>query len=143
MLGEIICSIPLSALELYIQLHCDAIMDKAPFEGVTDWYPEPRLWKLRSFLFLQTYQSRVWDPLFQADPSESSPPPISVAPMVSPFLCSDDSELDTEIPERHVSPTTSTPEILTAPILPAPFAIVAPSSEFPLAPIVAPLEIHR
>nr|GEX77122.1 hypothetical protein [Tanacetum cinerariifolium] len=62
----------------------------------------------------------------EADPLESSPPPISVAPMVSPFLCSNDSELDTEIPERNVSPTTSTLEIPTAPILPAP-------SEFPLA----------
>ncbi|GKB18108.1 putative reverse transcriptase domain-containing protein [Tanacetum coccineum] len=89
----------------------------------------------------------------EADPSESSPPPVSIAPMVSPFLCLDDSELDTEIPERRISPTphkamltrwrsrvalrsssptTSTPEIPTAPILPAPSAIVAPSSEFPL-----------
>ncbi|GKC17264.1 hypothetical protein Tco_1014046, partial [Tanacetum coccineum] len=88
-------------------------------------------------------------------PEESSPPPVSVAPMVSPFLYSYDSELDTEIPEGHVSyiphdamltrwrsrvasrsssPTTSTPDIPTAPILPAPSAIVAPSSEFPLAP---------
>ncbi|GKB28110.1 hypothetical protein Tco_0867511 [Tanacetum coccineum] len=41
----------------------------------------------------------------EADPSESSLPPVSVAPMVSPFLCSDDSESDTEMPERHVSPT--------------------------------------
>ncbi|GJW02568.1 hypothetical protein Tco_1561424 [Tanacetum coccineum] len=41
----------------------------------------------------------------EADLSESSLPPVSVAPMVSPFLCSDDSELDTEMPERHVSPT--------------------------------------
>ncbi|GJT17955.1 hypothetical protein Tco_0876661 [Tanacetum coccineum] len=100
----------------------------------------------------------------EADPSESSPPPVSVAPMVSPFLCSDDSESDTEIPERHVSPTphdamltrwrsrvasrsssptTSTLEIPTAPILPAPSAIVAPSSEFPLAPVVAPFGICR
>ncbi|GJW53842.1 retrovirus-related pol polyprotein from transposon TNT 1-94, partial [Tanacetum coccineum] len=79
----------------------------------------------------------------EADPSESSPPPISVAPMVSPFLCSDDSESDTEIPERHVSPTTSIPEIPTAPILPAPSAIVAPSSEYPLAPVVAPPGIRR
>ncbi|GJW54240.1 hypothetical protein Tco_0098325, partial [Tanacetum coccineum] len=100
----------------------------------------------------------------EADPSESSPPPVSVAPMVSPFLCSDDSESDTEMPERHVSPTphdamltrwrsrvasrsssptTSTPEIPTAPILPAPSAIVAPSSEFPLAPVVAPPGIRR
>ncbi|GKE08840.1 hypothetical protein Tco_1412391, partial [Tanacetum coccineum] len=61
--------------------------------------------------------------LSEADPSESSPPPVSIAPMVSPFLCSDDSESDTEIPERHVSPTTSTPEIPTAPILPASSAI--------------------
>nr|GEY40825.1 hypothetical protein [Tanacetum cinerariifolium] len=41
----------------------------------------------------------------EADPSKSSSPPASVAPMVSPFLCSDDSELDTEMPEKHVSPT--------------------------------------
>ncbi|GJY77140.1 hypothetical protein Tco_0482256 [Tanacetum coccineum] len=27
----------------------------------------------------------------KADPSESLPPPVSVAPMVLPFLCSDDS----------------------------------------------------
>ncbi|GKF01306.1 hypothetical protein Tco_0028229 [Tanacetum coccineum] len=75
--------------------------------------------------------------------------------MVSPFMCLDDSESDTEIPKRHVSPTpheamltrwrsrvtlrsssptTSIPKIHTAPILPAPSAIVAPSSEFPLAP---------
>nr|GFC34606.1 hypothetical protein [Tanacetum cinerariifolium] len=100
----------------------------------------------------------------EADPLESSPPPVSIAPMVSPFLCSDDSESDTEIPKRHVSPTphdamltrwrskvasrsssptTSTLKILTAPILPAPSVIVAQSSEFSLAPIVAPSEIHR
>ncbi|GKA76866.1 hypothetical protein Tco_0783327 [Tanacetum coccineum] len=65
----------------------------------------------------------------EADPSESSPPLVFVAPMVLPFLCLDDSESDTEIPKRHVSPTTSIPEIPTAPILPAPSAIVAPSSE--------------
>ncbi|GJR53662.1 reverse transcriptase domain-containing protein [Tanacetum coccineum] len=77
----------------------------------------------------------------EADPSESSLPPVSVAPMVSPFLCLDDSESYTEMPERHVSPiphddmltrwrskvtsrsstpTTSTLEIPIAPILPAP-----------------------
>nr|GFB19583.1 hypothetical protein [Tanacetum cinerariifolium] len=37
------------------------------------------------------------------DPSESSPPPVPVAPMVLPFLHSDDSESDTEFPKRHVS----------------------------------------
>nr|GFB18552.1 hypothetical protein [Tanacetum cinerariifolium] len=35
----------------------------------------------------------------------SSPPPVSVAPMVSHFLCLDDLESDTKIPKRHVSPT--------------------------------------
>ncbi|GKA38470.1 putative reverse transcriptase domain-containing protein [Tanacetum coccineum] len=81
--------------------------------------------------------------LSEADPSESSPPPIYVAPMVSPFLCSDNSESDTKIPERHVSFTTSFPEIPTTLILPAPSAIVAPSSDYPLAPVVAPPGIHQ
>nr|GEX14197.1 ribonuclease H-like domain-containing protein [Tanacetum cinerariifolium] len=100
----------------------------------------------------------------EAGPSESSPPLVSVAPMVSPFLCADNSESDTKIPERHVSttphdamltrwrsrvasrsssPTTSTLEIPVAPILPTSFAVVAPSSEFPLAPIVAPPRNRR
>ncbi|GJY29285.1 hypothetical protein Tco_0405052 [Tanacetum coccineum] len=67
----------------------------------------------------------------EADPSESSPSPVSVAPMVSPFLCSDESD---RVASRSSSPATSTLEIPTAPILPAPSAIVTPSSEFPLAP---------
>ncbi|GJW80646.1 hypothetical protein Tco_0144621 [Tanacetum coccineum] len=75
----------------------------------------------------------------EADPSKSSLPPVSIAPMVSSFLCLDDLESDTEISKRHVSPTphdamltrwrsrvasrsssptTSIPEIPTAPILP-------------------------
>ncbi|GKB25506.1 hypothetical protein Tco_0864907 [Tanacetum coccineum] len=65
----------------------------------------------------------------KADPLESSPPLVSVAPMVSPFLCSDDSEPDTKIP--------------TTPILPAPSAIVTLSFEFPLAPVVAPPGIYQ
>ncbi|GJR56706.1 hypothetical protein Tco_1407227 [Tanacetum coccineum] len=80
----------------------------------------------------------------EVDQSESSPPPVSVAPMVSPFLGSDDSESDTEIPERHVSPTTSTPEIPTAPILPVPSTIIAPSSEaLTVRKSVRPLPSHR
>nr|GEX82071.1 reverse transcriptase domain-containing protein [Tanacetum cinerariifolium] len=55
----------------------------------------------------------------------------------------DDSESDTKIPERHVSPTNFTLEIPNAPILPAPSAIVAPPFEFPLPPVVAPPEIRR
>nr|GEU38505.1 hypothetical protein [Tanacetum cinerariifolium] len=66
------------------------------------------------------------------DPSEISPPPVFVAPM-----------MEEQIASRPSSPTTSTPKIPTAPILPASSAIVAPSSEFPLAPVVAPLGIHR
>ncbi|GKE33293.1 hypothetical protein Tco_1452615 [Tanacetum coccineum] len=53
----------------------------------------------------------------EADPSESSPPPVFVAPMVSPFLCLDNSE--SKVASRSSSPTTSTPEIPTAPITPA------------------------
>ncbi|GKF22262.1 hypothetical protein Tco_0074584 [Tanacetum coccineum] len=49
----------------------------------------------------------------------------------------------TGVPERHVSLTTSTSEIPTAPILVAPSVVVVPSSEFPLAPVVAPPEIRR
>ncbi|GJT00731.1 hypothetical protein Tco_0821900 [Tanacetum coccineum] len=65
----------------------------------------------------------------EVDPSESSSPPISVAPMVLPFLGSNDSESDTKIPKRYASPTTSIPEILTAPILPASSAVVTPLSD--------------
>ncbi|GJS13878.1 hypothetical protein Tco_0408350 [Tanacetum coccineum] len=79
--------------------------------------------------------------LSEADPSKSLLPPVPMAPMVLPFLCSDDSESDIELPARHVSPTphdamltrwrsrvasrsssptTSTSEIPTTPIPPAP-----------------------
>nr|GEY28354.1 reverse transcriptase domain-containing protein [Tanacetum cinerariifolium] len=43
--------------------------------------------------------------LSETGPSKSSPPPVTVAPMVSPFLCSDDSESNTKMPERQVLPT--------------------------------------
>nr|GEV22139.1 hypothetical protein [Tanacetum cinerariifolium] len=100
----------------------------------------------------------------KADPSKSLPAPVSIAPMVLPFLCSDDLESDIEMPKRYVSPTphdamltrwrsrlasrssspiTSTLRIPAAPILPVPFAIVAPSFEFPLAPVFTPPKIHR
>ncbi|GJT89662.1 hypothetical protein Tco_1078507 [Tanacetum coccineum] len=101
-------------------------------------------------------------------PSEGSQPPVPVAHMVSPFLCSDDSKSETKLPERHVSsaphdamvsrwrsrvasrpyspsgslsPTTTT-EILTAPIQPAPPAIVAPSTDI-ISPIVASPRVRR
>ncbi|GKB03501.1 putative reverse transcriptase domain-containing protein [Tanacetum coccineum] len=83
--------------------------------------------------------------------------------MVSPFMCLDDSKLDTKMPKKHVSPiphdamlsrwrrrvasrssspTTSTPEIPTAPILPAPPAVVAPSTDI-ISPVDAPPGIRR
>ncbi|GJQ95756.1 putative reverse transcriptase domain-containing protein [Tanacetum coccineum] len=64
-----------------------------------------------------------------SDPSEDSLPPALDLPLVSPFLCSDDSEVDGESepaeqrPKRHESLTLS--------------------SEFPLAPVVAPPGIRR
>nr|GEV27151.1 reverse transcriptase domain-containing protein [Tanacetum cinerariifolium] len=60
-------------------------------------------------------------------PEDSLPVTLEL-PLVSPFLCSDDSDADSEFelakqrPERHAS--------------------ITPSFEFPLAPVVAPPEIH-
>nr|GEY13673.1 hypothetical protein [Tanacetum cinerariifolium] len=87
----------------------------------------------------------------EADPLESLLPPVSVAPIVSPFICSNDLESNTEMPERPVSPTphdamltrwrsrvasrsssstTFTPQISTAPIPPAPSTIDIPIGRF-------------
>nr|GEV18071.1 reverse transcriptase domain-containing protein [Tanacetum cinerariifolium] len=41
----------------------------------------------------------------EADPSKSLQPPVYVAPMVLLFLCTNDSESDTEMPKKHVSHT--------------------------------------
>ncbi|GKA60372.1 hypothetical protein Tco_0759779, partial [Tanacetum coccineum] len=108
---------------------------------------------LAEVLELDTHSSS--DP----DPSESSLPHVPLAPMVSPFLNSDDSESDTELLERHVSfaphdamlarlrsrvasqpsspsgsssPTTSTSEIPTAPISPAPSTDIISPVDVPL-----------
>nr|GEV20280.1 retrovirus-related Pol polyprotein from transposon TNT 1-94 [Tanacetum cinerariifolium] len=99
----------------------------------------------------------------KADPSKSSLPPVFVAPMVLPFLRSNNSKSDTKMPERHVSytphdamlarwrsrvasrsssPTTSTLEIPTTPIPPAPSAIVAPFTNI-ISPVDAPPEIQH
>ncbi|GKF31095.1 hypothetical protein Tco_0100893 [Tanacetum coccineum] len=108
-------------------------------------------------LKLDTYSSS------EANPSESSLPFISVAPMVSPFLCLDDSKSNTEMIKMHVSPTpydsmlsrwrikvvlrsssptTSTPEISTAPIPPAPSAIITLSTDI-ILPVDEPHRIRR
>ncbi|GKF33798.1 hypothetical protein Tco_0106998, partial [Tanacetum coccineum] len=58
-------------------------------------------------------------------------PPASDLPLVSPFLCSDDSEADGESEPAKQRPVSSSHYTL------------APLSEFPLAPIVAPPGIRR
>nr|GEY95747.1 hypothetical protein [Tanacetum cinerariifolium] len=68
----------------------------------------------------------------EADPSESLLPPVSIASIVLPFLCSDDSKSDTKMPERHIP---------TAPIPPAP-SVVAPSTNI-TSPVDAPPGICR
>ncbi|GKE71944.1 hypothetical protein Tco_1530016, partial [Tanacetum coccineum] len=93
------------------------------------------------------------------DPSKDSLPPAPELPLVSPFLCSDDSEADSESepaeqrPERHESlvvhdvmvsrwmdRVTSRPSSPSGSLSYDTFAL---SSEFPVAPVVAPLGIHR
>ncbi|GKC81283.1 hypothetical protein Tco_1137000 [Tanacetum coccineum] len=64
-----------------------------------------------------------------SDPSEDSLPPAPDLPLVSPFLCSDNSEADGESEPAEQRPERQ--ESLT------------PSSEFPLAPVVSPPRIHH
>ncbi|GJS46710.1 hypothetical protein Tco_0596831, partial [Tanacetum coccineum] len=66
-----------------------------------------------------------------SDPSEDSLPPVPDLPLVSPFLCSDDSEADGESEPAEQRPVSSSHDTL------------APLSEFPLAPVVAPPRIRR
>ncbi|GKC07720.1 hypothetical protein Tco_0999330 [Tanacetum coccineum] len=62
-----------------------------------------------------------------SDPSEDSLPPALELPLVSPFLCSDDSEAG-----QPSSPSGSSYD-----------DTFAPSSELPIAPVVAPPGIRR
>ncbi|GJV40353.1 reverse transcriptase domain-containing protein [Tanacetum coccineum] len=69
-----------------------------------------------------------------ADPivtPEDSLPPAPDLPLVSPFLCSDDTEADGESEPAEQRPVSSSHDTL------------APLSEFPLAPVVAPPGIQR
>ncbi|GJZ09483.1 hypothetical protein Tco_0543766, partial [Tanacetum coccineum] len=61
-----------------------------------------------------------------SDPSEDSLTLEPDLPLVSPFLCSDDSEADGESEPAKQRPVSSSHDTL------------APLSEFPLAPIVSP-----
>ncbi|GKB18405.1 hypothetical protein Tco_0852328 [Tanacetum coccineum] len=65
-------------------------------------------------------------------PSEDSLPLAPELPLVSPFLCFDDSEADSKVASRPTSLSGSSYH-----------DILAPSSEFPLAPIVSPSGICR
>ncbi|GKE16669.1 hypothetical protein Tco_1424246, partial [Tanacetum coccineum] len=66
-----------------------------------------------------------------SDPSEDSLPPAPDFPLVSPFLCYDDTEVDGESEPAEQRPVSSSHDTF------------APLSEFPLAPVVAPPEIRR
>ncbi|GJT29744.1 hypothetical protein Tco_0910019 [Tanacetum coccineum] len=96
---------------------------------------------------------------FDSDPSEDSLPPAPELPLVSPLLCFDDSEADNESelaeqrPERHESlvvhdvmvsrwrnKVTSRP---SSPSRSSSHDTFAPSSELPIAPVVAPPGIRR
>ncbi|GJX47982.1 reverse transcriptase domain-containing protein [Tanacetum coccineum] len=66
-----------------------------------------------------------------SDPSEDSLPLALDLPLVSPFLCSDDSEADSESEPAEQRPVSSSHDTL------------APLSEFHLAPVVAPPGIRR
>ncbi|GKE69319.1 hypothetical protein Tco_1527391, partial [Tanacetum coccineum] len=96
---------------------------------------------------------------FDSDLSEDSLPPAPELPLVLPLLCSDDSEVDDESepakqrPKRHESPVAYDAivsrwrdRVASRPSSPSGSSshdTLAPSSEFPLAPIVAPPWIGR
>ncbi|GJU10513.1 hypothetical protein Tco_1132909 [Tanacetum coccineum] len=67
-----------------------------------------------------------------SDLSEDSLPPALELSLVSPFLCSDDSEADIEVTSRPSSPSGSSSH-----------DTFAPSSELPIAHVVAPPRIRR
>ncbi|GJT73177.1 hypothetical protein Tco_1032463 [Tanacetum coccineum] len=72
-----------------------------------------------------------YSPSSDSDPSEDSLPPAPDLPLVSPFLCFDDTEADGESELAEQRPVSSSHDTL------------APFLEFPLAPVVAPPGIRR
>ncbi|GJU36638.1 reverse transcriptase domain-containing protein [Tanacetum coccineum] len=93
------CSVPPEeTLLLLLRRHCSIVIASGPEVLVAPEVGAAAVASPAKRRELDTYSSS------KADLSENSLPPVSIAPMVSPFLCSDDSESDTEIPERHVSP---------------------------------------
>ncbi|GJX13231.1 hypothetical protein Tco_0204989 [Tanacetum coccineum] len=94
-----------------------------------------------------------------SDPTKYSLPLAPELPLVSPFLCSDDSEVDSESehveqrPERHGSLAVHKVMVLrwrdmvvyrsSSPSRSLSFDTFTPSFAFPVAPVVAPLGIHH
>ncbi|GKC27504.1 hypothetical protein Tco_1034798, partial [Tanacetum coccineum] len=79
-------------------------------------------------------------PIVPADPlvaPEDSLPPAPELPLVLPFLCSNDSEADNEFKPAEVTSRTSSPSGSSS------HDTFAPSSEFHVAPVVAPPRIRR
>ncbi|GJZ74093.1 hypothetical protein Tco_0638239 [Tanacetum coccineum] len=72
-----------------------------------------------------------YSPSSDSDPSEDSLPPAPDLSLVSPFLCFNDTEADSESEPAEQRPVSSSHDTL------------APLSEFPLAPVVALPGIHR
>ncbi|GKB02497.1 reverse transcriptase domain-containing protein, partial [Tanacetum coccineum] len=72
-----------------------------------------------------------------SDPSEDSLPPAPKLPLVSPFLCFDDLEADSESEPAEAASRSYSPSGSSS------HDIFAPSSEFPIALVVAPLGIRR
>ncbi|GKA96709.1 hypothetical protein Tco_0818804 [Tanacetum coccineum] len=72
-----------------------------------------------------------YSPSFDSDPSEDSLPPAPDLPLVSPFLCSDNTEADGESEPAKQRPVSSSHDTL------------APLSEFLLTLRVRPISTHR
>ncbi|GJX24779.1 putative reverse transcriptase domain-containing protein [Tanacetum coccineum] len=72
-----------------------------------------------------------YSPSYDSDPSEDSLPPAPDFPLVLPFLNPDDTEANDESEPAEQRPVSSSHDTL------------APLSEFPLVPIVAPPRIHH
>ncbi|GJW89869.1 hypothetical protein Tco_0167422 [Tanacetum coccineum] len=72
-----------------------------------------------------------YSPSSNSNPSEDSLPPAPDLPLVSKFLCSEDTVADSESEPVEQRPVSSSHDTL------------APLSEFPLAPVVSPPRIHQ
>ncbi|GJX58071.1 hypothetical protein Tco_0289461 [Tanacetum coccineum] len=140
----------------------DTYSVQAPFGGVTDWYQSQgysdrgSLYQVMAAPVIpispDSFEESVVVPVGGAvfvtspigvldlvdysssdyDPSEDSLPPAPELSLVSPFLCSDDSEADNEVTSRLSSPSGSSSH-----------DTFAPSSDLPIVPVIAPAMIRR